>query len=134
IYLKSAYARAYQLVEQLKEAKRLLGDVGAGGAGNGSVMSGDVALARAQRAQYERQLAARDALLKKYATPQEKLNEALESAKKTLGDLYTPDIERRITEHFIKPTKSAQKATKNARDEFAELMNRLSSKDAGLSP
>jgi len=134
IYLKSAYARAYQLVEQLKEAKRLLGDVGAGGAGNGSVMSGDVALARAQRAQYERQLAARDALLKKYATPQEKLNEALESAKKSLGDLYTPEIERRITEHFIKPTKSAQKATKNARDEFAELMNRLSSKEAGLSP
>ena len=134
IYLKSAYARAYQLVEKLKEAKRLFGDVGAGGSGNGSVMSGDVALARAQRAQYERQLAARDALLNKYATPQEKLNEALESAKKSLGDLYTPEIERRITEHFIKPTKSAQKATKNARDEFAELMNRLSSKDAGLSP
>lgn len=135
-YFRDGIAKTQAWIDKLKEARReLLGLSGeSAGRETYSVGSGDAALARAKRAIYDQQVAARDALLEKYATPQEKLNEAIASAKASLGDLYSPEIERRITEHFIKPTKSAAKSAKEARDEFGELMNRLSSKDAGLSP
>ncbi len=135
-YFRDGVVKTQALIDKLKEARReLLGLSGeSGGSETYSVGSGDAALARAQRAEYDRQAAARDALIKKYATSQEKLNEAIASAKASLGDLYSPEIERRITEHFIKPTKAGSKAAKEARDEFGELYNRLTARDVGLSP
>lgn len=102
IYIKSELGNLSRYIARLKDAqdeqRRLQG--GFSGGIVGSVASGDVALARAQRVQYEKELAAREALRKKYATPQEKLNEELAAQKKLLGSLWSPAEEARIRASF----------------------------------
>lgn len=123
IYIKSELANLHQYITTLKEAqaeqRKLLG------APVGAVPSGDVALARAQRSQYDRQVSARDALLKRYANPAEKLSEELKAQKALLGDLFTPDIEERIRANFIKPAREGGSAVRTAADEYQRLSDRL---------
>lgn len=137
IYIKSDMANLANYIARLQEAqaeqRRLLG--GMGGAGPvGAVPSGDTELARAKRAEYDKQVSARSALLKQYATPKERLSEELDKQRKLLGDLFTPDLEKRISEHFIKPSKAAAREAEKARKAFGELYNKLTMKDVGLDP
>lgn len=134
IYIKSELGNLARYIARLKEAqeeqRKLLGG-DAGGGITGAVASGDVALARAQRAQYDKQASARDALLKRYATPTEKLNEELRAQKDLLGDLFTPDVEARIRAHFIKPAGEGGAAARSLADDFSRLKERLQTDLAG---
>lgn len=137
IYIKSDMANLANYIARLQEAqaeqRRLLGGMGAAGP-VGAVPSGDTELARAKRAEYDKQVAARSALLKQYATPKERLSEELDKQRKLLGDLFTPELEKRISEHFIKPSKAAAREAEKARKAFGELYNKLTMKDVGLDP
>lgn len=133
IYIKSELGNLARYITRLKEAqdeqRRLMGG-GVAGAGNES--SAEAArLARQNTAAGEAiarratQQSARDALLKRYASPAEKLNEELRTQKELLGDLFTPDIEARIRANFIKPTKAGGSAVRTVADEFERLSERL---------
>ena len=66
----------------------------------------------------ERQAEAYKKLMDKYATPTEKLAEAIKKAKKELGDLYTPAVEKRLRESILdKPKTTGAKGNPN---EFAQ--------------
>lgn len=66
----------------------------------------------------ERQAEAYKKLMEKYATPTEKLADAIKKAKKELGDLYTPAVEKRLRESILdKPKASGPKGNPN---EFAQ--------------
>ena len=128
IYIKSELGNLARYIARLKEAqdeqRRLMGGTAGGGIG-GSVAGGDVALARANRAQYDQQVTARDALLKRLATPAEKLNEELRTQKGLLGELFTPEIEARIRANFIKPTREGGAAANALSKEFERLQERM---------
>ena len=118
IWTKSEIGNLGRYIAALKiaqaEQRKLMG-LGDGAAGSmGSVGSGDAALARANRAQYDRQKAAADAAMRKYATPTEKRDEEVKAMKAALGDLYTPELEKRITDSVIRPSKEGAKALKAA--------------------
>lgn len=127
IYIKSELGNLELYIAKLKQAQqemtRLSGVVGPHV--DGSVGSGDTAVLRAQRAQYDRQSAAREALLKQYATPSERLTEELEVQRKALGDLFSPDLEKRITDHFIKPIKVSDSALKDQQHSAKDLADTL---------
>lgn len=55
----------------------------------------------------ERQAEAYKKLMEKYATPAEKLAEAIKKAKKELGSLYTPEVEKRLRENILDKPKSS---------------------------
>lgn len=133
IYIKSELGNLARYITRLKEAqdeqRRLMGG-GVTGAGNES--SAEAArLARQNTAAGEAiarraaQTSARDALLKRYASPAEKLNEELRTQKDLLGDLFTPEIEARIRANFIKPARAGGSAVRSVADEFDRLSERL---------
>lgn len=140
IYIKSELNNLARYIATLRIAQqeqRAL--MGGGGSASvvGSVGSGDAALARANRAQYDRQKAAADAAMRKYATPTEKRDEEVKAMKAALGDLYTPELEKRINDNYIKPSKEGAKAAKAAAKEakdFADVYSKVLAKDSGLSP
>ncbi|MEN9903706.1 MAG: hypothetical protein RLZZ555_271 [Pseudomonadota bacterium] len=66
----------------------------------------------------ERQAEAYKKLMEKYATPTEKLADAIKKAKKELGTLYTPEVEKRLRENILdKPKSTGAKGNPN---EFAQ--------------
>ena len=133
IYIKSELGNLARYITRLKEAqdeqRRLMG----GGASDPGNESGAEAarLARQNTAAGEAiarraaQTSARDALLKRYASPAEKLNEELRTQKDLLGDLFTPEIEARIRANFIKPAQAGGSAVRTVADEFERLSERL---------
>lgn len=133
-YFKGAIAETVAYISTLRLAQaeklKLMGrsDVGS----MGSVGSGDTALARADRAKYEQELAARAALRKKYATPAEKLAEELAAQKALLGSLWSPEEEKRIRDSMGKG--GGSRKPRKEKDEFADLMGKLTAKDVGLDP
>lgn len=118
IYIKSDLnnlARYIAALRLAREEQRALMGGGAAEAGPvGSVGSGDTALARAQRADYDRRKEALDGFMGKYATDGEKMAQEIKKQKALLGDLYSPEVEARIREHYIKPVRGASAATKAA--------------------
>jgi tape measure domain-containing protein len=63
-----------------------------------------------------------------YATPNENLTAELKKQKDLLGDLFTPDLERRIRAHFIKPVTDTSDAAKGLK-----LYSDLIGKSGGYS-
>lgn len=139
IYIKSEMGNLARYITRLKEAQdEQLRLMGGGGAGAGNESGAEAArLARQNAAAGESiarraaQTNARDALLKRYATPAEKLNEELRAQKDLLGDLFTPDIEARIRANFINPTREGGSAARSLADDFARLKERLENEVAG---
>jgi tape measure domain-containing protein len=137
-YFKGAIAETVAYISTLRLAQseklKLMGrsDVGS----MGSVGSGDTALARADRAKYEQELAARAALRKKYATPAEKLAEELASQRAMLGGLWSPEEEKRIRDSMGGRGGGGgrSRSAAQAKDEFADVLGRLTAKDVGIDP
>ena len=77
-------------------------------AGSGSIGSGDTALRRAQAADLERRQVLAEELRGKLATPAEKLAAELNRQRALLGDQFTPELEQRLRDSFVKPTKEAR--------------------------
>jgi len=136
-YFKGAIAETVAYISTLRLAQaeklKLMGrtDVGS----MGSVGSGDTALARADRAKYEQELAARAALRKKYATPAEKLAEELAAQRAMLGSLWSPEEEKRIRDSMGGGRGGGRsRSGAQAKDEFADVLGRLTAKDVGINP
>lgn len=68
---------------------------------------------------------ARADLLKKYASPVEKMNRELQEQREKLGALFTPELEARIRANFEKPTRGAGAAASATVDEFKKLADAL---------
>lgn len=124
IYLKSSAHDAWKLVQQLEaasRAKRTLAQADATAAG--------IQANGAAREAWEKQRAA----LKekagqwsdKYAPDTEKLALELGKARAELGDLFTPELEQRIRNHFVKPqtdgASALQRMREAARNYLADL-------------
>lgn len=120
IYSMSERAEA---MRDLARASRELARANPSQAGSGSVRSGDTALASAEAADLARRQKLANEALKKYATPGEKLGEELQRLVGELGDQFTPELQRRITEHFIKPTNGAAAAAKQAAQALKEALS-----------
>ena len=67
---------------------------------------------QARKSKLTAQQAAYSSAMSTYATPGESLTAELKKQKDALGDLFTPELERRIREHFIKPVKDSSDASK----------------------
>jgi len=102
IYIKSELNQLDQYIQKLEEAKRKQAAMTGNAGPVGSVGSGDAALARAQRADYDKRKAALDGFMGKYATDGEKMAKEIASQKSALGDLYTPEVESRIRKQYTK--------------------------------
>lgn len=89
----------------------------------GSVGSGDAALARAQRAEWDKAAGVRAEYLAGARTAGQKLQDELDRASKAFAGVLPPEVEKSIRERFAKPVSSA---AKSAADEFARLRNQLS--------
>lgn len=129
IYIKSELGNLARYITRLKEAqdeqRRLMGgDVNESSA-EAARLARQNAAAGEPIARRAAQASARDALLKRYASPAEKLNEELRTQKDLLGDLFTPDIEARIRANFIKPARAGGSAVRSVADEFDRLSERL---------
>lgn len=139
IYLQSELGRLAIYIDTLKRAQveqaKLMGAAVSSGNNAEDAKNGRYAAAAmaSERARQERQ-SAYQAAMRKYATPQEKLSEELKSQKEAMGDLFSPELEQRITANFIKPTRAGAKAIRDAKDEFADLYGKLMNKDSGLDP
>ena len=136
--INKAIAQRSQNIADLTAKLRAMNAEGAAmNAPVGSVGSGDTALLRAQNADRATRQAALGKLMGDLASPQEKLNKALADARKSLGDLYSPEIEARITASIIKPTQAgaaAVDALAIAAERGAKAVAAMVSTDAGLSP
>lgn len=107
IYLRSELAQLGNYIARLKEARSqqaLLSGVGLpenyGNEGRGATQqkaADDAALAASQK-----RAKAYAEVIEKYQTPAEKMGKALREAKESLGEFFTPDVERRIRESFKK--------------------------------
>ena len=89
----------------------------------GSVGSGDAALARAQRAEWDKAAGVRAEYLAGARTAGQKLQDELDRASKAFAGVLPPEVEKSIRERFAKPVSSA---AKSAADEFARLRDQLS--------
>lgn len=65
-----------------------------------------------------------------YGTAGEKAAEAIAKAKKELGALFTPELEKRILERFVKPQKGISAETKEAQKTVEALGNALMDAEA----
>jgi tape measure domain-containing protein len=147
IYLKSQAYQAFLLAEELRAAKKAQDDL----AGGDATRQGIIANGQGRQAYNERMAQEkkdREAALKKfnetYATPQEKFATALAKEKEALGELFTPAMEKRIRDNFIKPVKAAQesldewaKSVRNnyvgAMDEFGKIQDNAIKSTLGLT-
>lgn len=110
---------------QFEKAK--LAGVQIAGAGRGSVNPQTVGEMETEaKNSAAKQKEAFDKAMEQYATPNEKLNTELQKQRNLLGDLFTPDLERRIREHFIKPINLAENGLK--------LYGDLMAKEVQLAP
>ncbi len=129
IYIKSELGNLARYITGLKQAQveqqRLMG---VSTPDNYSNEEKREATRKAEEEARKKQVSARDDLLKRLATPAEKLSEELRTQKALLGDLFTPEIEQRIRSNIIKPTKEAKQAV----DEFAKVYGQVTAKSAGL--
>jgi tape measure domain-containing protein len=137
IWTQSQLSQLDALIKTLRvaqgEQRKLMG-LSAGSDPIGSVGSGDAALARAQRADYDRQKAARDKFMFENRSASQKMVDEIAAQKKAMGELYSPEVEAMIRERFVKPTRAGGRAAREAKDEFGELFTKLSNKDVGLDP
>lgn len=105
IYFKSELSNLAAYIEGLKLARQeklqLMGQAAGGGRGFTNPQTvGQLLAEEEKRAAAQRE--ARDKLMEKFATPDEKLQTELARQRDALGPLFTPDIERRIRESFAK--------------------------------
>lgn len=136
IFLGPAIEETRLLIAELERAKSARDQLSRQpGTGASEVRYSAMAEAEAVKAQQAKGLAYQK-LMTDMATPQEKLTAAIFSAKKELGELYSPEVEARLREHFIKPTKQAKEKI----DEFTksamrglELYSDLNASEGGLS-
>lgn len=98
----------------------------------GSVGSGDAALLRAQRAEYDAMGQQRAEFLAAARTDTQKLNDKLAEARKAFGGIIPPEVEASIREKFTKPMGAAKTATRAVVDEFERLYGSLTAKNVGL--
>lgn len=138
IYIKSELNQLGLYIGRLREAqveqRRLIGMSAGDASPIGSVGSGDAALARAQREDYDRRKVLLDKFNFDHRSASEKFRDEVAKQKAALGDLYSAEIEAKIRENLIKPTRAAGRAAKAAKDDFAELMGQLTAKEAGVAP
>lgn len=120
--IDTALAAERKRLEYLKEVQRLQsisalpqGPVGSPDALTRGLIPSGGGEAEAQAEAYKK-------LMEKYATPAEKLAEAIKKAKKELGSLYTPEIEKRLSENIFGKKSSAEKVTEAQR--LLETMQR----------
>lgn len=76
--------------------------------GSGSVPNPDRLLARAQDADLQRRQGLAAELMKTLATPQEQLDAELKRQRGQLGDQFTPELEKRLRDKYIKPEKKTK--------------------------
>jgi hypothetical protein len=136
IYIKSELNQLDQYIQKLEEAKRKQAAMTGNAGPVGSVGSGDAALARAQRADYDKRKAALDGFMGKYATDGEKMAKEIASQKSALGDLYTPEVESRIRKQYTKGGGRGASGADAASREIAEqskLLAELSGLTASFS-
>lgn len=130
IYIKSELHQLFLYINKLQEAKAAQASLT--GVSNPASYSNEdrreasrlaVAKAAAERE------AARLDLLKKYATPVEKMNAELDAQRAKLGALFTPELEARIRANFEKPAQGAAAASRAAISEAsraeAEALRRV---------
>lgn len=131
IYIKSELGNLARYITRLKEAqdeqRRLMGlaDPGNESGAEAARLNRQNTAAGEAIARRAAQATARDALLKRYASPAEKLTEELKTQRDLLGDLFTPEIEQRIRANFIKPAREGGSAVRTAADEYQRLSDRL---------
>nr|DAL36714.1 MAG TPA_asm: Tail tape measure [Bacteriophage sp.] len=129
-YYKAQITQLEAYIAKLQAAqfeKAKLAGVQIAGAGRGSVNPqtvGEMETEAKNRAIKQKE--AFDKAMEQYATPNEKLNAELQKQRNLMGDLFTPDIERRIREHFIKPINLAENGLK--------LYGDLVAKEVQLAP
>lgn len=119
IYFKSELANLAAYIEGLKLARQeklqLMGQAAGGGRGFTNPQTvGQLLADEEKRAAAQRE--ARDKLLEKLATPDEKMQTELARQREALGPLFTPDIERRIRESFAKKGGGSDKNKVTAQD------------------
>jgi tape measure domain-containing protein len=108
IFLGPAIEETKQLIAELERAKSARDQLARQpGTGASEVRYSAMADADAIKAQ-QAQGYAYQKLMGDMATPQEKLTEAIFKAKKELGELYSPEIEARLRQNFIKPVREAK--------------------------
>lgn len=131
-YYKAQVKEAEALILTLQKArdeKAKLGgiELSTAGAGRGVAQVNQIKQAEKDaEAKAKAQKEAFDKAMEQYATPNEKLNTELQKQRNLLGDLFTPDLDRRIREHFIKPINLAENGLK--------LYGDLMAKEVQLAP
>lgn len=105
IYFKSELANLSEYIASLRTARdekqKLIGQFAGGGRGFTNPKTvGDLLKEEEKRLAAQRE--ARDKLMEKLATPDEKLQTELARQRDALGQFFTPDVERRIRESFAK--------------------------------
>lgn len=129
-YYKSQITQLEAYIAKLQAAqfeKAKLAGVQIAGAGRGGVNPQTISEMEAEaKNRAAKQKEAFDKAMEQYATPNEKLNTELQKQRNLLGDLFTPDLERRIREHFIKPINLAENGLK--------LYGDLMAKEVQLAP
>lgn len=122
IYIKSDIGNLNRYIAKLKEAQaeqaRLTGKAAGSTMGSGSVGSGDTALLRAQRAQWDAMAGIRAKYMEDARTDVQKLNDELAKASKAFGGVIPAEVEASLRAKFIKPMKEAKKDTEAARLEL----------------
>lgn len=124
IYIKSELGNLARYIASLREAQteqRKLMGMAAGGGGSSSVPSGDTALARAQRAEWDAMAPQRAEYLASARTDTQKLNDELAKARKAFGGMVPPEVEAALRAKFIKPVQAAGVALVNLRRDAAEV-------------
>lgn len=91
----------------------------------GSVGSGDAALARAQRAEWDKAASVRAQYLAATRSASQKLADEMDKARQAFGGMVPPEVEASIREKFIKPTAAAAGAARSAADDFTRLRDQL---------
>lgn len=131
-YYKAQVKEAEALILTLQKArdeKAKLGGIELSTAGDGRGVAQVNQIKQAEKdaeAKAKAQKEAFDKAMEQYATPNEKLNAELQKQRNLMGDLFTPNLERRIREHFIKPINLAENGLK--------LYGDLMAKEVQLAP
>ena len=123
IYIKSDIANLENYITKIREARGELIKLQGGSAsvGSSSVGSGDSAVARAQRAAYDKLSPERTKYLSDARSDAQKLKEELDKASLAFGGLVPAQVESNLREKFIKPAKDAAQAAKD----FKQLIESL---------
>lgn len=124
IYIKSELGNLARYIASLREAQteqRKLMGMAAGGSGSSSVPSGDTALARAQRAEWDAMAPQRAEYLAAARTDTQKFNDEMAKARKAFGGMVPPEVEAALRAKFIKPVQAAGAALVNLRKDAAEV-------------